>query len=169
MFSSLPSKLMRRDTRQTRSKSFEAGVTSSIPAEPSSPVHSAPPRSASCRPSATPIASALFRHASRGQSRHYSRGVADEQGRQLRPRILPGGSAQAAGAVVDFGPPWNPSKVDNALHGPATGGARNPACPRGGRVPCPGCEDRKDSQRKLFRTWGLAVRDANVERHSTAS
>ncbi len=47
--------------------------------------------------------------------------------------------------------------------------ARNPACPRAGRVPCPGCEDRKDSQRKLFRTWGLAVRDANVERHSTAS
>src|SRR5208282_2592013 len=48
-------------------------------------------------------------------------------------------------------------------------GARNPACPRAGRVPCPGCEDRKDSQRKLFRTWGLAVCGANVEGHSTAS
>ena len=46
------------------------------------PLHSAPPRSASCRPRATPITPALFRPASRGQSRHYSRGVAGEQGRQ---------------------------------------------------------------------------------------
>jgi hypothetical protein len=53
--------------------------------------------------------------------------------------------------------------------GPQPGGARNPTCLRAGRVLCPGCEDRKDFQRRLFRTWGLAVRDANVERHSTAS
>jgi alkylation response protein AidB-like acyl-CoA dehydrogenase len=60
-------------------------------------------------------------------------------------------------------------RSNNALHGPATAGAKNPACPRAGQVLCPRCEDRKDSQRKIFRTWGLAVRDANVERPPSAS
>jgi len=52
------------------------------------------------------------------------------------PRISPGGPAQAAGAVVSFALPWNPSKVEQCASW-----ARNRrhleirACPRAGRVP----------------------------------
>src|SRR5215471_4606723 len=42
-------------------------------------------------------------------------------------------------------------RSSHALHGPATGSARNPACPRAGRVLCPGCEDQKDFNHRLQR------------------